>query len=310
MPPIVRRVGMVDLARQPGFASVVLAGDFLVMSHSTTNTVDVFDIAKRRIVAQVENLQNPAGLAVDAAAGKVYVANRGTQEIAVISTSDWKVQSRIPLKTSPRVLLLVPKSGMLYSANWHHRSLSVVDLKQQTARTVPIEGSPEQMAFDAERNQLYVTLQDVGAVAVLSPALEEKKRFVVQGSLPTGIAFDAASQQIYVAVREAIVALNPDTGQEVNRATAPAGVDTLQLTANRLYAAASGGSVLIYRTGRGGLTAEHSIPTGVQGNSVAYHAARNLLLLPGGRDGGAKLLLLQPLPQPNSSSTGVEAAAR
>ncbi len=299
---VVRRVGMIHLRGQPGFESLALAGDQLAMTNNASNSVDVFDVAKRQVVAQVDGMNDPAGIAVDEAAGKAYVASRGANEIVVLSIPDWKVEKRIPLKASPRSLLLVPETETLYSANWHQRSLSVVDLKQGTARTVAIDGSPERMAWDAERGQLYVTLEDCHAVAVLGPDLRQRKLFPIQGYLPTGIAYDSARQRIYVAVRNAIVSLNPQSGEEVGRSAAPTGVDTLQLAGDRLFAAASGGTVLIYQPGSRGLVAEHEVATGVHGHAIAYDAQRNLILLPGGSDGGAKLLLLQLVPRGQSTT--------
>jgi DNA-binding beta-propeller fold protein YncE len=291
---------MVHLRGEPGFDALALAGDQLAMTHATSNSVDVFDIAKRQMVAHVDDMKDPAGIAVDPGAGKAYVANRDAKEIAVLSTRDWKVEKRIPLDSAPRSLLVVPKTDKLYSANWHQRSISVVDLKQGTARTVAIDGSPEHMAWDPQRQQLYVTIEDTHAVAVLGPELEQRKIFAIQGYLPTGIAFDAARQRIYVAVRNAIVSLDPESGREVGRSAAPAGVTTLQLAGDRLLAAASGGVVLVYQPSSQGLIAEHEISTGVRGHAIAYDPQRNLILLPGGSDGTAKLLLLQVVPREQS----------
>jgi DNA-binding beta-propeller fold protein YncE len=176
---VVRRVGMIHLRGQPGFASLALVGDQLLMAAAAADSVQVFDVAKRQVVAQVPEMNDAAGIAVDEPAAKAYVANRGGKEIAVLSTRDWKVERRIPLDSAPRSLLLVPQLGRLYSANWHQRSLSVVDLKQGTAHTVAVEGSPARMAWDPGRKQLYVTLEDAHAVAVLSPELEEQKRFTI-----------------------------------------------------------------------------------------------------------------------------------
>jgi hypothetical protein len=83
----------------------------------------------------------------------------------------------------------------------------------------------------------------------------------------------------------------------VGRSAAPAGVDSLQLTGDRLFAGASGGIVLVYQPSSRGLVAEHEIPTGVQAQNLVYDVRRNLILLPGGSDGAAKLLLLQLLPR-------------
>ncbi len=290
---ILSRIAMIDIPGQPGFQAVALFDGKLLISHTANDSVDVFDIAKRRVIAQVKDMKGASGLVVDAASGKAYVANADANEIAVLSTKDWSVRQRIPLKAAPRSLLLVPELGTLYSANWHQRSLSAVDLKQGTSRTVAIDGSPGHLAFDPEQKRLYATLEDVRQVAVLSPELQVVKRYPIQGSQPTGILFDPTNRRLYVAVRYAVVSLDPDSGREVGRSAAPAGVDTLKLDGNRLYAAASGGVVLIYRVTGSGLVAEHEVTSDVKGHTLAYDAERGMILLPGGREGRSKLLLLR-----------------
>ena len=50
------------------------------------------------------------------------------------------------------------------------------------------------------------------------------------------------------------------------------------------------------------LVAGEEVPTDVKGHTVAYDAARRLVLLPGGREGKSKVLILRPM---NSSEPGM-----
>ncbi|HVZ61962.1 MAG TPA: hypothetical protein VG892_14355 [Terriglobales bacterium] len=280
-------------------------GGNLLMAHSATNSLDVFDISRRRVIAQVKDLPGAAAVVLNVDGSLAYVANPGASEIAVVSTRDWKVERLIALDAAPRSLLLVPEMNTLYSANWNARSITAVDLKQGSARTVAIEGSPESLAFDPERKQIYATLEDVRQVAVLNSELQLKRMFALKGTQPSGIAYDKVNSRIYVAVRNAVVVLDPETGQELGRAAAPAGVDDLQIEGDRLYAAANGGTVIIYAINGGGihdgiqrtgLLVEREITSEVRGHILAFDSKTELILIPGGLDGRSKLLLMKYTP--------------
>jgi hypothetical protein len=313
----VRRIALIDLPGQPGFQGAILMGGNLLMAHSATNSLDVFDISRRRIIAQVKDMSGAAAVVQNVEGSLAYVANSGASEIAVVSTRDWKVERRIALDAAPRSLLLVPDLDTLYSANWNARSITTVNLKKGSARTVAIDGSPESLAFDPERKQIYATLEDVRQVAVLSSELQLKRTFVLNGAQPSGIAYDKVNSRIYVAVRNAVVILDPETGQELGRAAAPAGVDDLQIEGERLYAAANGGTVIIFKINSGinggigggihdgiqstGLLAEREITSEVRGHILAFDPKSGMILIPGGLDGRSKLLLMKYTPGPASA---------
>lgn len=303
---LMRRVAMIEIPGRPGFDGVALVGGNLLMAHPAANTVDVFNVAKRRVTAQIKDMNGASGIAVDEKAGKAYVANTNGNDIAVLSTKDWTVEKRIPLKASPDALLFVPELNLLLTSNWRDQSVSEIDLSNGTVgNTVVVDGRPEYMAFDPNTKQIFVSLEDQNAIAVLDPSLKIAKRINLVASQPTGMALDARSRRLYVAVRYAVVALDADSGQEINRVAAPAGVDALwfEPSQGKLYAAA-GGSVLVMNT-KGRLEVEREWLSDVKGHTIAFDAQKNMLFLPGGRDGRSKLLILRSMDKDTA-----EAAAR
>src|SRR5437868_3764145 len=112
-----RQLAMIELPGRPGFDAVAFAGKCVVIAHSGANTLDVFDPTKRRVIAQVTGMADPRGLAVDAENSRIYVANSGNSTISVVSSSDWKTESTIPLQFPPEALLFVPQRKMLYAAH-------------------------------------------------------------------------------------------------------------------------------------------------------------------------------------------------
>src|SRR5690348_13969143 len=92
-----RQIAMVYIPGDPGFQAVGFVDGRLIISHSGASTVDVFNVKMRRVDAQIK-IERPRGIAVDKAGGKVYVADAGANNIAVISSKTWSVQNTIPVQ--------------------------------------------------------------------------------------------------------------------------------------------------------------------------------------------------------------------
>jgi YVTN family beta-propeller protein len=300
-----RQIGMVNIPGSPGFGDSAFANGMLLLTHPGASAVDVFDPTKRRVIAQISGLQSPRSIAVDEQGGKVYVADHGSNSIAVISTNGWKVIDSIALPGSPDAVLL-DASNNLYWADAVAGTVSLLDLhtKQDVAQ-VDVQGTPRSLAFDNERKLLFVSEQDQHQIAVLDAQLKIVKRLTLNGSQPTSLVYDPQSHELYVTVRSAVLAISPDTGAEIDRVAAPAGVDTLWLDSDsRTLYAASEGSLLVM-SAKGRLSAIDNIPMQVKGHTVAYDPAKRLVFVPGGREGKSKLLILRPM-NPNAQPGALE----
>jgi DNA-binding beta-propeller fold protein YncE len=307
-----RQIAIVDIPGRPGFDQVVFARGMLVMAHTAGDTLDIFDPAKRRMVAQVQGMSDPHGLAVDARGEKVYVANSGGKNIAVVSSKDWKLERTISLDSTPCDLMLSPDSRRLWVGNRENRSISAVDLAGgDKVVSEDLNGSPAGLAFDSARRTILASLQDTAEVAAINPdTLNVVRRYKLAASQPTGIVVDEPARRLYVAVRHAIVSLDVDSGRELGRAAAPAGADSLWLdsSAHILYVASGGGYISTFRTGGSNLTPIDELRTDVRGRSVAFDPARQFVFVPGGREGRSKLLILKQLGSPITPQSVQQAA--
>jgi hypothetical protein len=303
--PRVRRVAMIEIPGRPGFKGVAMVKDFLVMAHPAADTVDVFNLRKRRLVTRVNDMKGASGIAVDEAGGLLFVANSDANQIAVISTEDWKLERTIALKASPDELLFVPQLHALYASNWRDQSISAIDLRQDsTVHTAAVEGRPKYLVFDPANQQIFATLEDAREVIVLDTRLKVVKRYPLVASQPTGLVLDAKSRRLYVAVRYAVLALDADTGQELRRVAAPAGIDMLWLdqAGNNLYGGSSDGTIAAMRTTGASLSADSEFKTDVHGHTFAFDAAKKLIYFPGGSEGRSKLLILRQI-EPNAGAS-------
>ncbi|HEY6971886.1 MAG TPA: YncE family protein [Candidatus Angelobacter sp.] len=298
-----KQVAMVELPGNPGFNQVAIANGQVVITRPETNTIEIFNPVKRRVVARISQVQNPRGIAVDDAASRVYIALAGSNRVAVVNSTNWQVERLIPVKSTPEKLLWVPETGTLFVSSLLDRSLGILDLRLgiETAN-IDLNALPQDMIYDPARQQLLVSLQDLNQVAAVDRSGHITQRFKFMAWEPTGLALDSNRRRLYVAVRYAVLILNADTGAELSRIPAPGGTDALSLDPadNLLYAASGDGSVLAIDLVRG--VADYELPTDVKGYSLAYDSSHKMLFFPGGREGKAKLMILRPVSanQPNA----------
>jgi YVTN family beta-propeller protein len=306
-----RQVAIIDLPGRPGFDTVAFAGKYVLIAHNGAGTVDVFDPARRRVAAQIKGLQQPRGIALDEDSGTVYVADTGNNTIVVISLSGFKVERSIQLQYAPDQLLFVPGDNTLYITNAYAQSLTALHPNAAgQAQTVGLEGRPDHLLWDPQQHVIYCSVQDRNEVLVLDPSLRIARRYALKASQPTGLALDAKARRLFVAVRYAVLVLDSDNGSEVGRIPTAAGTDALWYDSgtNSVYAAMTGGTVSMIREQNGRWSSEQELLTQVRGHTLAFDPSRQLVYMPGGREGRSKLVILKRVentPQTAGSSASL-----
>jgi DNA-binding beta-propeller fold protein YncE len=301
--PTLRQLAMIELPGRPGFDEAVFANGMMLIAHPGASTVDIFDPVKRRLVAQVQKIEDPRGIAVDDPAGRVYIATAGTNSVTVLNSKTWKVEGAIGLKHAPEALVLVPAMKSLMVSNPVNRSVSVISTEsfgstQAELASFDIQGRPQQLAWDPDKKVVYVTVEDLSEIAVIDPAGSGvRQRFKLSASQPTGMVFDPTSRRLFVAVRYAILAIDPDSGAETARVPAANGVDTLWLdsSSHALYAAAADGNVHVLDITGGTLRSTGEFHAAVRGKTLAFDPVNRLVYLTGAREGKSKIVILRPL---------------
>lgn len=300
-----RQIALIEIPGQPGFDAAVFADRYLVIAHRATNTLDIFDPMRRRVVGQVRDLSDPRGMAVDPEHARLYVANAGNSSISVISTKSWKVEDTIKLPGPADSLLLVPARNTLYAASRAQETIFAVEpATPAKVSSVALEGAPQAMAFDPEQNLLFATLQGGAEVVGLDSNNAVVRDFKLYASQPTGLAFDSQGHKLYVAVRSAVLVVDPRSGAEVARVPSAAGTDSLWFdqATHRLFATSADGYVNVIKAQDGKYYSEDEFRTEVRGHALAFDPARNFIYLPGGREGHSKVAILQQVENENHSA--------
>lgn len=293
--PVLRQVALLDLAGPPGLGDTAVVSGMLLIGHGGAGTVDLFDPQKRRVMGHIRDMSSPRGIAADPTRKLVYIANAGKRNIVAVSTEDWQVKRIIPVDGVPDALVASPDGAHLYVTFPEQNLIVALDLTAgaQAAMRLRLEGRANSLAYDGPRHRLYLTLQDRRTVVVLSPALQMVATWTLNASEPTGMAYSSQHDRLYVAVRYAVLALDPASGKELSRSPVAGGIDQLALDdTNGVLLGQSEGEVFVIPAAAAlGEAAEMTVP--VKAHRFAYDAASGMIYLPGGMEGRSKLLILR-----------------
>lgn len=91
----------------------------LFISMSTDDNVTVVDGNSGNIINKIYLGKNaaPVGLVYDESQNLIYVANRGTKEVAVVDAENYKVKERIATKGLPNTITINKSTGAIYVTN-------------------------------------------------------------------------------------------------------------------------------------------------------------------------------------------------
>lgn len=312
-----RQIAMLDIPGRPGFDTLALAKNFLIIAHNGAGTVDIFDTTRRRLVAHINGIGDARGAVTTPATDKVYIADYANRVIDVISTQNWQVEDQINLPAPPDALTYIADSKMLIATSPISQSVQVITTQPlKNVLSIPIEGRPEQVAFDPDRKSIFVTVQDRNELLSyrldsLGPQAKPAQQIPLTASEPTALIFDNNSKRLYVAVRYAVLSIDPDTGNEINRVPTPAGTNTLWFdpAGSMLIAGSTDGTVSVIKAAGGRLTNDYEMNTGIKGHALAYDTEKKQIYLPGGREGKSKLVILKQFGvQPQEEQTKTASA--
>ena len=148
----------------PGVHGVAIASEFKhgFTSNGRENKVSMFDPATLELIKKIDVGKGPDGIYYDPATKRVFTNNHGTHDISAIDA----------------------KTG-------------------EVVGTVKAEGDGEQAIIGAD-GLIYVNSENTAEVVVFDPkSLEVKKRFPIGvAKTPTGLAYDAKTNRLFIGCRE------------------------------------------------------------------------------------------------------------
>jgi DNA-binding beta-propeller fold protein YncE len=338
LPLALRQIALLELGGAPGNMNAASAGGMIIISNTAwagEAKVAVFDPVRRRVIGHIPGIIQPRGIASDEIAKQLYIADAAASSVAVVSYDGWKLARRIAVPVPPGDIAL--GGNMLWIASARGNDLYGVPLdaaNASNAQTTKFDagGRISGIAYDAASHRLFASLNDRAAVAVIDTQTPTAAPTIwkLAASEPTGIAADATTGHLFVAVRYAVLSLDLATGRELSRAPAAAGADTLRLASlhlgdkddlptndldaaqssqsatpknpqpppapNTLWVGATDGTIALLAISSSGiLSPEVEFHSDVRGSHFAYDPERHSAFLPGGRNGKARLAIIRAI---------------
>lgn len=157
----------------------------LFVANTNENSLTVLDADTRHTRATLAVGREPVAVAVatatsgisaagDASSSEVYVANRASQSLSVIATSDTsepRLVATIALSAPPCALTIPGTGGVAYVATCSGSVLVVGLARRQVLGTLfsGLGGAPGQIDYDAVTGQIYVPVPARDQVVILRP---------------------------------------------------------------------------------------------------------------------------------------------
>lgn len=130
----------------------------------------------------------------------IYVAESGTNNLAVIDTGLGALSKEIPVGINPVAVAQTPDGNWVYVANKGSGTVSVISAPTQTiSATLPVGGSPVWLAAKSDSSTIYVLNQASASITVIDTGNQAVVATVPTGPSPRMMVYDAVNKRLYVA---------------------------------------------------------------------------------------------------------------
>lgn len=152
----------------------------------------VIDLATETVVDTVPILDAAHGLALDAAAHRLYVTKVEGNSVDIVDTDSLQVVGSLtlPVPDVAQWVAVDPFAGRAYVTGEETGSLFVFDtVTMALVNTIPVGAKPQHVLLDADAGRLYVTNLGGDSLSVIATGTETVEATVPAGSMPVRTAF-------------------------------------------------------------------------------------------------------------------------
>ena len=182
-----------------GAHSIASDGNGRVYSSTTSNRVAVIDGASRKVLKHLAVGDDPSHLELSHDAGRLYVANTGSNDVTIINTMTDEVMANAPCGQRPLLPCVACKGDAVYLPSGPDRSVTVLDAEGRRRATIPVGLAPHDIAGSPDGHWAYQPNSASHTVTVIDAHDNSLAGEIQVGLGPSHIAFDHESRFAYVA---------------------------------------------------------------------------------------------------------------
>jgi DNA-binding beta-propeller fold protein YncE len=266
-------------------------GDYLTLDSSSHrlyvthyDQVSVVDTVTNAILGAVRPFKMVHGVAIVGELGKGYASDGGAGVLKEFDLSDLHIIKEIKVTDDADGVVFDPSSGSVLVVGGDAKTLSIVDAKDDTVRTVVLPGRPEFLTVN-QRGKVFVNLVDVGAVAEVDIATGHVVATwpLKNCKSPHGIAYDARTDRLFSSCANGrMVVVDPSTGHNLANLEIGQGSDTVVADSDRgfVFSSNSDGTLTVVHEGVGDVyRVIRTIPTFFGGRNMAVEPRAGTLFI-------------------------------
>jgi DNA-binding beta-propeller fold protein YncE len=255
--PPLRKVADIPLPGPPArfdYQSLDLKNQRLYIAHMNADQLVVFDIAGRRVVANLDGFARVHGVLAVPEQGRVYASVTGDHQVAVVDMKTLRIVSRVGPIDYPDGLAYAPGPQRVFVSDEHGKADAVMDARTNrlTAR-IPLGGEAGNTVYDPDSRRIFVAVHESNELVAIDPETESiVGRYPTTGvKRPHGIALDPALRLAFVAGEgnSALAVIDLATMKVLGVHPVGKDPDVLAFDAGsrRLYVASESGAVWVFR---------------------------------------------------------------
>jgi YVTN family beta-propeller protein len=176
------------------------------------------------VTATISVGADPVGVAVDPAAGTVYVANSNDDTVSVIDEATGAVTATTPVGSAPFWVAADPASRTVYVTNNNDGTVSAISaVTSRVLGTIRVGTDPFGVAVNPAAGTVYVANSYDDTVSVIYAPTRAVIDTIPVGSDPYGVAVDPVTGTVYVTNFSADTVSVIDPATDTVTATIPVG---------------------------------------------------------------------------------------
>ncbi len=189
------RVGSV-----PKFLAVTPNDEFLLVANWCGFDVSILHLPSGTEALRLPVGRHPRGIAISPDSRRAYVAIMGSRSIATFDLEDYSLEFIDGVGANPRHLVIGPDGRFLYVSLSGEGRLAKIDLESgDVVARVATGAAPRSMVLSDDGTALYVVNYKSNTISKVRTAdMVETEEHRTNPS-PIGVAYDAASRQVWVS---------------------------------------------------------------------------------------------------------------
>jgi alkaline phosphatase len=187
--------------RQQDYITVDSEARRLYVSHETQ--VNVLDADTGKPIGVIADTPGVHGTAIASAQRHGFTSNGKEDKVSIFDLADLRLIRKVDVGKGPDGIYFDAASNRVFTNNHGSHDVSAIDAATgEVVGTVKLDGDGEQ-AIAAANGLIYVNSENTSEVVAFDPkTLQVKSRFPVGvAKTPTGLAYDARSNRLFIACR-------------------------------------------------------------------------------------------------------------